>query len=311
MEPKNNIVLKVYSIDNYSLEEKKPKMLFHNHNTIEFSYVLGGELVSVDLDENGKENAFHLFSHQLLVLLPFVYHKSVIPNSLKTITMELSCNEGNIMDHLRSSEYVNSFPRMERFFAKGASRFVVNDTGSIMMRMLDLQKYAKDTSHFSQIDWAKFDLDLKRFFLEILSCATQAEENNKQNYYLRRILSLLDDNFDRNLSMEEVSRSVGISSSYMRALFAKELKTTPKKKQNEIRIKKSCAYLEETSMSIQEIAKAVGYRSVQVFNTNFKEQMGIAPGEYREKLVKPKLEFFQSERGVRKEEVYASSKENH
>lgn len=212
---------------------------------------------------SGKEESLYLFSNQLLILLPFVYHKSVIPNSLRTITMELSCIEGNIMEYLAGSEYVNSFPQTEQFFVKGATHFIVNDTGFIMIRMLDLQKYAKDTESFSQIDWAKYDLDLKRFFLKIVSCTAKAKENNRQNYYLRRILSLLDDNFDRNLSMEDVAKSVGISSSYMRALFAEELKTTPKKKQNEIHIKKSCVYLEETNLSIQEIAKTVGYRSAQ------------------------------------------------
>ena len=309
MIQKDNIVLKVYSIDSYTLNEEKPKMLYHNHNTLEFSYVLGGEMVSNVLDADGKEESLYLFSNQLLILLPFVYHKSVIPNSVKTITMELSCTKGDIMNDLSSSEYVNSFPQAGQFFAKGATSFIVNDTGSIMMRMLDLQKYAKDTGSFSQIDWAKYDLDLKRFFLEIISCATRAKENDRQNYYLRRILSLLDDNFDRNLSMEDVAKSVGISSSYMRALFAKELQTTPKKKQNEIRVKKSCVYLEETNLSIQEIAKTVGYRSVQAFDANFHELMQMTPGEYRDKSVKPKLDFFQSEKGTREVTVYSSKPE--
>lgn len=304
------IILKIYSIDNYPLYQEKPVMYFHNHNTIEFSYVLSGELVSTIKKKDGKEDEAHIFPHHIMILRPFVYHKSSIPNSLHTITMELSLDSGNIYDYLYSSPYIRSFPEMDLFFQPGSERLILNDTGSVMMKMIDLQKYAVSNSDLSIRDHANYDLSLRAFFLELLSCAARKKENTKQNFYLKRVLSILDDNFDRDLSIDEIAQSVGISSSYMRNLFAKEIGMSPKKKQNEIRIQKSCLYLRETTYSIQEIAKAVGYNSVQSFNENFKIVMKMTPVEYRESLNREGTNlFYQSDKGVRDVDILFANHE--
>jgi AraC-like DNA-binding protein len=49
---------------------------------------------------------------------------------------------------------------------------------------------------------------------------------------------------------------------------------------NEVRVEHACRYLRESKQSISQIAFSCGYTNLSNFNRQFKDIMGMPPGEY-------------------------------
>ena len=50
---------------------------------------------------------------------------------------------------------------------------------------------------------------------------------------------------------------------------------------NAVRVEKAVSLLPEDSLSLTEIAMLSGFKSIPSFNRVFREEKGMAPGEYR------------------------------
>lgn len=90
-----------------------------------------------------------------------------------------------------------------------------------------------------------------------------------------------DHHHDPDLSLESTARAVGVSPVYLSRLFRQELGTTFVSLLTQIRISRATRLLLTTSMSVAEIAEAVGYESQHYFSTAFKKAVGVSPIRYR------------------------------
>lgn len=84
-----------------------------------------------------------------------------------------------------------------------------------------------------------------------------------------------------SLGLEMVSSAVGITASYLSALFPKEIGISFISYVNKARIDKAVLLLKETDLSANQIATEVGFNSAHYFSRIFKQQMGISPIRYR------------------------------
>ena len=97
-----------------------------------------------------------------------------------------------------------------------------------------------------------------------------------------RTIEYLEKNFARSLTLDEVSRALGYNRCYFSTLFAKNFRTGFRAYLNGMRIERSTRML--GSMSVPEVASAVGYDCVQVYYRNFRSVLGCTPGEYMQAL---------------------------
>jgi two-component system response regulator YesN len=86
---------------------------------------------------------------------------------------------------------------------------------------------------------------------------------------------------DSRLSLEETAQAVGVSSVYLSRLFKQELGTTFVAFLTQTRVSKAIQLLNATSLTVAEIAEAVGYESQHYFSTAFKKAAGVSPIRYR------------------------------
>lgn len=77
--------------------------------------------------------------------------------------------------------------------------------------------------------------------------------------------------------------SVGLSRSYLQALFKAETGTTPKQYWNHKRIERAKADLMGSTMSVTEIAEKYTYASVHVFSKAFRSMTGETPTNFRQR----------------------------
>ena len=91
----------------------------------------------------------------------------------------------------------------------------------------------------------------------------------------------INDNYNQNLTLENVSDHIGFNPTYFSVFFKKETGKNFLEYLTELRIKNAKLYLISTDMDIADIAEEVGYNDLKYFSKLFKKLTGINPSEYR------------------------------
>lgn len=89
------------------------------------------------------------------------------------------------------------------------------------------------------------------------------------------------DNFNNNLSLDNVSEVVGFNPAYFSTLFKKETGKNFSEYLTELRIQNAKTYLIQTGYEIAEVARFVGYGDLKYFSKLFKKETGLNPSEFR------------------------------
>ena len=76
-------------------------------------------------------------------------------------------------------------------------------------------------------------------------------------------------------SIEDVAQHFHISHSYLGRIFKQHTRTTPVQMLQEIRLSHPCEFLENTQLSVQEIAYKTGYSDVTFLYASFIKNMGL------------------------------------
>lgn len=88
-------------------------------------------------------------------------------------------------------------------------------------------------------------------------------------------------NFAQPITLEEVSAAIGFSVNYFSTLFKKETGEGFAKHLTRVRMDEARSLLRDTSQSVAEICRRVGYGDIKHFTHTFKAETGLTPGEYR------------------------------
>lgn len=98
------------------------------------------------------------------------------------------------------------------------------------------------------------------------------------------VIQYLDEHFTEPVKLTELSRIANMSPTKLKMLFRQFTGRTI----TEYLLSKKADYashlLADTSLSIEELAKKVGFDTVAGFSTSFKKKMGIPPSEYRKQI---------------------------
>ena len=125
---------------------------------------------------------------------------------------------------------------------------------------------------------------IKEFTLNFLfECADSIFSIKKlqENPVIKKVCDYIDENMQKDISLENAADFVGISSFYLSKLFREEKNETFINFLSNKRLEKSRKLLEETDLSIKEIAAETGYNDQNYFSRIFKNKYGISPKEYR------------------------------
>ncbi|CAK4853298.1 unnamed protein product [Aphanomyces euteiches] len=85
---------------------------------------------------------------------------------------------------------------------------------------------------------------------------------------------------DPELQLDEVAKHVFVNSSYLRALFKKEIGMTLTDYVTHVRMQKAKELLSRGSSKLADIAEQIGYNDPAYFSRCFKKYYGASPSEY-------------------------------
>ena len=112
--------------------------------------------------------------------------------------------------------------------------------------------------------------------------AEYEKRESSENDLLSRIFNYIDQNFEKDSSLEALSTALGYSCSYLSRYFKDTTAMPYNSFVNKYKISKACYMLTNTDKTILECSLDSGYSSLRSFNRNFKIHVGTTPKEYRE-----------------------------
>ena len=96
----------------------------------------------------------------------------------------------------------------------------------------------------------------------------------------------IDENYDKEISLEGVAAKICVTPYYLSRLFKKEMGNTFNNYVTEVRINKAKHLLRTTYKSIKEVCFDTGFNSQPYFCMVFKKLEGMSPSEYIQSLRK-------------------------
>lgn len=101
------------------------------------------------------------------------------------------------------------------------------------------------------------------------------------SHLISKLLITVEADLTADLSLSALARQLNVNSSYLSALFKKELGATLTEYVSKRRVNHAMFLLETTNLQIQTIAQQCGIPDVNYFTRTFKKYAGITPKEYR------------------------------
>lgn len=98
---------------------------------------------------------------------------------------------------------------------------------------------------------------------------------------IKRVLSLLDQQYKTPPSVEQLADAVGLSASRLAHLFREEVGRSIQGYVVERRLQMAAMLIVQTDERISQIAYSVGFGDVSNFNHSFKRRFGMSPRQYR------------------------------
>jgi AraC-like DNA-binding protein len=105
-------------------------------------------------------------------------------------------------------------------------------------------------------------------------------KNQQRINQLKNVLSLIEQEYPNNLTLEDISKAAGMTPKYFYRLFREMTQRSPIDYLNYYRIECSCTQLVSTDASIAEIALNCGFNDISYFIETFKKYSGITPKQY-------------------------------
>lgn len=153
------------------------------------------------------------------------------------------------------------------------------ENGGMIYRFESRQSYLPEVMAMTDMT------QLKDWFIGKISEACQNILNKRGERSVNVIMAAkeyITRNYSKNISLEDVSRTVDISPYYFSRVFKDETGENFIDYLTDIRIDRAKQLLETTDASMKEICAMVGYSDPNYFSRSFKRRVGVTPTEYKE-----------------------------
>ncbi len=148
---------------------------------------------------------------------------------------------------------------------------------TMMNEMLYIARH-KDMAPFHLIGHLYLFLDA---LTRSVSSLRLSNSGRLQDFYIHEAISFVEQNFQNDISVEDIADNCGLNRSYFGRIFKKSVGRTPQEFLLNYRMTKASELLKLTKLSIGDISNAVGYDNPFHFTRAFKSVYGIPPREWR------------------------------
>ena len=170
------------------------------------------------------------------------------------------------------------------FWARGLSwdvftnrRFRLDQDGkNLMQKILAEQKQNREDQIFSLLTLLLLHLQER----EKAGAQNPQPAVGGENAIIRKAQQFVQEHVLEKLTVPVVAQGVGVSASYLTALFHKHLSISPGEYIRRIKLSQSKQLIREGQWNFTEIAENLQYSTVHHFSRQFKQMFGMTPTEY-------------------------------
>ncbi|MBO5452704.1 MAG: AraC family transcriptional regulator [Clostridia bacterium] len=227
------------------------------HSHIEFIFILKGELV-VTVDKNTHT----VTAGNSVVVMPYQVHSYVTENFSEVFF--IACPPDYINEHKKTLT--------KKLFVPPVANFG-NGTNILIDEIL--------SSEFKD-DFKKKALLYYTLSHFMKSCALTDRETVEFDVY-RKAIAYISEHYTENITLETVADSVGVTAPHLSRVLNGGCKSSFSDIINALRIYEAKKLLEQTTLSISEVAYASGYGSIRNFNRIFVKYFHCNPKDIRKK----------------------------
>ena len=137
---------------------------------------------------------------------------------------------------------------------------------------------SKEASPFHLIGHLHLFIDS---FIRSSTSAPIGQGSSLRDFYIKEAISFIEQNFQNNISVEDIATSCGLNRSYFGKIFHEYTGKSPQDFLISYRMSKAAELLKLTKLSVADIGNAVGYPNQLHFSRAFKNVYGISPRQWR------------------------------
>lgn len=119
------------------------------------------------------------------------------------------------------------------------------------------------------------------YLLEATQKLKKDLNSNLSDFYVQEALTFIENNFDKQMTIESLAEVVGLNRNYFGKLFQRKMGKSPQQFLIQYRMSKAAEYLLTTDLEITKISRNVGYENPLQFSKAFKKTYGKSPRDWR------------------------------
>ena len=119
------------------------------------------------------------------------------------------------------------------------------------------------------------------YLLQSAKSTKLVSSGRMRDYYIKEAINYIEQNFQNNISIEDIAAVCGINRSYFGKIFRNSIGRSPQEFLMNYRMVKATELLKLTSLSIADVGSAVGYENQLHFSRAFKNIYGVSPREWK------------------------------
>ena len=275
----NNVLFSVFPNENfvdlglyqYGWEQCKPSHSFgpaaRNHYL--FHYVISGTGKLLADKSPGNTVEYQIKSGQGFMLFPHQVSTYIADHELP---WEYVWNE---FDGLRAKEAIEiAGLRPDSPVYRASSKDLRND---MMSEILYIVQHSNEAP-LHLIGHLYLFLD---YLMRSANSVRMNQGGKLRDFYIKEALTFIEQNFQNDISIEDIADSCGLNRSYFGKIFHDSIGKSPQEFLINYRMTKATELLKLTSLSIADIGNAVGYPNQLHFSRAFKKIYGISPRNWR------------------------------
>ncbi len=146
--------------------------------------------------------------------------------------------------------------------------------------------FGSEMISYEQLDSLETVKEMHDWFFQRFLSLTEIMIKNKQqesNSRLERIMTYIDENYAKDISLDEIAEKFGLHKVYLSKIFKELHGESINDYIRTLRVKKAKELLCKDELSVSEIVYEVGFNNPQTFFRIFKKIVGLSPRDYKER----------------------------